>query len=327
MKAAVLGGVGEPLRVEERREPAENPGQALVELRAAAFNRRDHWISVGAYPSLKLPAVLGSDGSGIVTGGPDEWLGREAVICPSIGWGASEAGPGPGFQILGMPGDGTFAEKIAVPAENLFPKPPHLSHREAAALPLAGLTAWRAVKTKAGVKAGERVLVTGAGGGVALAALDFSVASGAEVFVTSGSDAKIRKAVGRGAAGGVRYDQPGWRKRLPGSFDVIVDSAGGEGVGELVRLLGMGGRLVFYGGTRGAWPALLPQHMFFRQVSILGSTMGSPKEFGEMCRFVAEKRLQPAVDSAYPLERAQEGMERLLSEERFGKVVLDIQDS
>ena len=325
MKAAVLSGAGEELRIEERPEPSISRGEAVVELQASAFNRRDHWISIGAYPGLRLPAVLGSDGCGVVSAGPGEWLGREALICPSLGWGGSEAGPGPGFQILGMPSDGTFAEKIAVPVENLFEKPPHLSQQEAAALPLAGLTAWRAVRTKAQVKAGERVLVTGIGGGVALAALDFSVASDAEVYVTSHSDEKIRRAVERGAAGGVRYDEQGWRKRLPDSFDVIIDSAGGDGVGELVRLLGMAGRFVFYGGTRGAWPSLLPQHLFFRQISIIGSTMGSPLEFGHMCKFVGEKRLRPAVDETYQLNRVQEGMERLLSADRFGKVVLDIQ--
>jgi zinc-binding alcohol dehydrogenase/oxidoreductase len=323
LKAAVLAAVGGPLQIEERPDPSRKKGEALVSLRAAAFNRRDHWISIGAYPSLTLPAVLGSDGCGWVEEGPPEWVGKEVVICPSIGWGDRECAPAEGFQILGMPGDGTFAQRISVPAGNLCLKPDHLDPAEAAALPLAGLTAWRAVHTKAQLRPGERVLVTGAGGGVALAALQFALEMGAEAYVTSSCSIKIGRAVELGAAGGVRYDRPGWRKKLPGDFDVVIDSAGGQDFGELVRLLGQAGRLVFYGGTQGAWPQILPQHLFFRQISLLGSTMGSPREFAEMCTFVGEKKIRPSVDSLFPLDRPQAGMDRLMAGDRFGKVVLE----
>ena len=127
-----------------------------------------------------------------------------------------------------------------------------------------------------------------------------------------------------GAAGGARYDLEGWRKKLPRDFNVIIDSAGGQDFGELIKLLGMGGRICFFGGTKGAWPAILPQRLFFKQISIHSSTMGSPREFKALCDFVSEKRLVPIIDSVFPLEEAASAMERLLHKERFGKVVLSV---
>src|SRR6185436_10502176 len=166
-------------------------GEVVVTLRAAALNHRDVWIKTGQYAGLKWPCIPGSDGAGTVSGtgeGVDAaWKNREVIINPSFGWGDHEAAQGGQFTILGLPRDGTLAEKIAVPATQLAPKPSHLSWEEAAALPLAGLTAYRAVHARAKVQRGERVLISGIGGGVALFALQFAVATGAEVWVTSSS--------------------------------------------------------------------------------------------------------------------------------------------
>ncbi len=188
------------------------------------------------------------------------WVGREVIINPSLDWGGRESAQDEAFSILGLPRDGTLAEKISVPVANLSPKPAHLGWEEAAALPLAGLTAYRALFARAHLKAADRVLITGIGGGVALFALQFAVAHGATVFVTSSSGEKISRAVALGAAGGANYKEEGWaaalaRAREP--FDVIVDSAGGEGFNDLIELAAPGGASCFLAppaATRPAWP-------------------------------------------------------------------------
>lgn len=242
--------------------PAPEPaaGEAVVTLKAAALNHRDVWIKLGQYAGLKFPAQPGSDGAGVVTalgaGVDAAWLGREVIINPSFEWGANEAAQGSAFTILGLPLAGTLAEQIAVPATQLAAKPAHLTWVEAAALPLAGLTAYRALFGRAQLRAGEKVLVSGIGGGVALFALQYAVAQGAEVWVTSSSADKIARAVALGAKGGFDYTRDGWTggvaAQVPGGlFDVIVDSAGGVGFEHLIDLAAPGARIVFFGATRG----------------------------------------------------------------------------
>ena len=188
------------------------------------------------------------------------WVGKEVVLCPSLKWGDNPSYQAMDYTILGMPTQGTAATEICVPIGNMAEKPNHLSNVEASAIPLAGLTAWRAVSTKANIQSGETVLITGIGGGTAIFAMQFVIAMGASVFVTSSSKAKIERAVSLGAAGGVLYTEEDWGKQLqrmnPRGFDAIIDSAGGNGFGALIRLLGMGGRLVFFGGTAGKWYTL-----------------------------------------------------------------------
>lgn len=331
MKALILNeGQRAPVLL-DAPDPVPAAGEALVRLEAAALNHRDVYITQGKYPGIVHPAILGSDGCGVVeavTDGDAAWVGRRVVINPSLSWGPNPEVQGPDFSILGMPSHGTLAERIAIPVANLQPAPDHLTSQEAAALPLAGLTAWRALMTRAGLRSGERVLVTGIGGGVALFALQFAVASGAEVWVTSSDPGKIERARALGAQGGALYADEGWSKQLqqmaPAGFDVIIDSAGGAGFGALVRLLAMGGRLAFYGGTRGKWPEILPQHLFFKQVSILASTMGSPSDFEAMVRFVAQHEIRPVVDGIYDLSQAAEGFARLSEGAQFGKVVFTV---
>jgi NADPH:quinone reductase-like Zn-dependent oxidoreductase len=328
MRAVRIEAVGR-VCVGEVQEPVPKPGEALVELRAAALNHRDLWIKLGQYAGLKFPCIPGSDGAGVVVsvgpGGDAKWTGREVVINPSFDWGPLAGAQGPGFSILGLPRDGTLAELIAVPLSQLSAKPAHLGWNEAAALPLAGLTGWRALMSRARLLPGERVLVTGIGGGVALFALQFAVASGNEAWVTSSSDEKIARAVALGARGGFRYDRDGWAKDAavsPGGFDVIIDGAGGPGFGALVDLAAPGGRIAVYGATRGNVPELVLRKIFWKQVSVLGTTMGSPADWTAMTAFVARHGLRPVVSDVFPLARGAEAFDLMERGGQFGKIVL-----
>jgi zinc-binding alcohol dehydrogenase/oxidoreductase len=330
MHAIRIEAVGK-IVLSEVPDPRAEAGEAVVELKAAALNHRDHWIKVGQYAGLKYPCIPGSDGAGVVASvGADadaSWVGREVVINPSFDWGPSESAQGPKFAILGLPRDGTLAARIAVPVSQLAPKPGHLGWEEAAALPLAGLTAWRALISRARLGPGERVLVTGIGGGVALFALQFAAASGNEVWVTSSSDAKISRAVALGARGGFRYDRAGWAAeavKAPGPFDVIIDSAGGAGFGDLIDAAAPGGRIAFYGATRGSVPDVALRKIFWRQVSLLGTTMGSPSDWSAMTAFVETHRLKPVVSEVFPFERGIEAFELMERGGQFGKIVIRI---
>ncbi len=312
-------------------EPQPAAGEAVVAIRAAALNHRDVWIKTGQYAGLKWPCQPGSDGAGVVMAVGDgvdaAWIGREVVINPSFDWGSDEQTQGPNFTILGLPRAGTLAEKISVPVAQLSAKPAHLSWEEAAALPLAGLTAYRAVFARARLRAGERVLVTGIGSGVAWFALQFAVVCGADVWVTSSSAEKIAKAIALGAKGGFHYTRVGWAveaTKIAGMFDVIVDSAGGAGFGDLIDLAAPGGRIVFFGGTRGNGPALPLRKIFWRQLSLLGTTMGSPADWSAMLEFVALHRVRPVVSEVFPLARAAEAFALMERGGQCGKIVVRI---
>jgi NADPH:quinone reductase-like Zn-dependent oxidoreductase len=218
-----------------------------------------------------------------------------------------------------------MAEKVAVPIGQLSAKPPHLAWEEAAALPLAGLTAYRALCSRAEVQRGERVLISGVGGGVALFALQFAVAAGAEVWVTSSSPEKIKQAVERGARGGFNYTEKDWAAgaaKNPGFFDVIIDSAGGEGFERLVDLAAPGGRIAFFGATRGNPPVLPMRKIFWRQLSLLGTTMGSPRDWEAMLAMVGRHKLGPVVSAVFPLDRGAEAFALMERGEQFGKIVV-----
>ena len=332
MQAAVLPGLKQPVALQVMPEPVAAPGQAVVRLRAAAINHRDLFIRLGQYANLKFPLIPGSDGAGTVaavgSSADAAWVGREVIINPALDWGDDPRAQGPGFRILGLPDSGTFAEQIAIPVANLAPKPAHLTWEQAAALPLAGLTAWRALFTRARLQAGEKVLITGIGGGAALFALQFAVAAGARVWVTSSSPDKLARARALGAAGGADYRAAGWGPDLQaaagGLFDVIVDSAGGEGFGQLIELTKPGGRLVFFGATRGNPSAFDLRRGFFRQINLLGTTMGSPADFGGMTAFVAQHRIVPVVDRVLPLAQAEAAFGHMEAAAQFGKIVLSV---
>lgn len=300
--------------------PKAKAGEALVQLQAAALNHRDLWITKGKYPGIRLNTILGSDGVG-------EWNGKHYLINPNINWGDSEAVQHFAYHILGMPTNGTFAEQVVVAEDRLHEMPKHLSVEQAAALPLGGLTAYRALFTKCQVKAGDRVLISGVGGGVALFACQFAIAAGAEVYVTSSSEEKIQKAINLGAKGGYLYTQNDWATQLLeaiGGVDAIVDSAAGDGFADFIKVCHPAGRICFYGGTNGKINGIHPQLMFWKQLTIQGSTMGSDKEFAAMIEFVAQHKIEPIVDRIFELKEGRAALEYMDSGEQFGKIVLRI---
>lgn len=331
MKAAYLEAIGKPLTVIDTEKPVAGPGEAVVQVKAAALNRRDVWIQHGRYFLKDYPAILGSDCAGVVSevgpGVGQAWVGQEVMVDPGTDWGSNPSAHSADYKILGMPQPGSFAEYVKVPAQNLHPRPPHLSFEQAAALPLGGLTAYRALFTKCQLLPAEKVLVTGAGGGVALFAVQFAVAAGAEVWVTSGADEKLEKARTLGVAGGVNYRKDGWSKELKlqtNGFDVIIDSAAGEGFVQLVKLAKPGGRIGIYGGTTGMIGHINPAELFWKQLTIYGSTMGTAADFAGMLRLVNEKHLQPVVDVVFPLEQAEQAMRYMEAGRQFGKIVLRV---
>ncbi len=331
MKAVFLKGIDQDLSCEETQTPSPEGDEVLVKIRSAALNHRDIWIQKGKYPDIAPPCILGSDGCGVVveTGpdAPEELKDKEVVINPGIAWGSDERHQSRSFRVLGMPDPGTFSEYFCISAQYIYEKPPHLDSRHAAALPLGGLTAYRALFSRAKLQEGEKVLITGVGGGVAQIALQLALEAGAEVHVTSGADSKIRKAMELGAQSGVNYKEERWGeaiKKRTGGFDVILDSAGGRTFSQLVRIAKPGGRIAFYGGTNGNIQDLSPQIMFWKQLTLLGSTMGSDKDFKEMLAFAREKEITPEVDRVFSLDEPQKALDHLNSGEQFGKVVLDV---
>jgi NADPH:quinone reductase-like Zn-dependent oxidoreductase len=333
MRAIVLTAVGDVdnLRMEQRPDPRPGPAEAVVRLHAAALNRRDVWIRKGQYAGIKVPIILGSDGAGEVVDTGERvdraWRGREVVIDPSLNWGTDERAQDSAFNILGLPVDGTYGEMVVVPAANLHPRPAHLSWEEAAAVPLASVTAFRALVTRARVQSGETVLITGIGGGVATTALQIARHLGAKVYVTSGHDAKIEGAKRLGAMGGVNHRRDDWVKSLIADIgsrpDVIVDGAGGETFNKALDALKPGGRLVSYGSTLGAAQHVEIRRIFWKQLNVLGSTMGSPSDFAAMLKLY-ESGLKPVIDKVFPLEQAGDAHIRMEAGDQFGKIVLKI---
>ncbi len=329
MKAIVLASAQEPVVYREIERPVIAANEVLVQIKAAALNRRDYWITIGKYAGIKYPSVLGSDGAGIVVEVGDavdkNWLKKEVIINPGNNWGPNESYQGRDFTILGLPENGTLAEYVKVKAEYIYPKPAHLAWEQAAALPLAGLTTFRALCTKGQAKKGDRVLVTGVGGGTGVFTLQWAVAAGCEVYVTSGSESKLERAKLLGATGGVNYLATDWAeqlKQMAGGFDVIIDSALGDDFDKLLDLANPGGRVVFFGGTAGNIPALNGRKIFWKQLQILGTTMGSPADFKAMLAFVNKHRVVPVVDEVFAFTDAAAAFSKLANSSQFGKIVL-----
>jgi NADPH:quinone reductase-like Zn-dependent oxidoreductase len=330
MEAWVLRKIKTPLEREHRDSPKPSPGEVVVRLFAAALNRRDFWITQGMYPGIKLPTILGSDGAGIVEqAGSDvdqqTWGGREVIINPGWSWGDDRRVQSSDFKILGMPVDGTLATHVVVPTDYLVPKPPYLDWHASAALPLAGLTAYRALFTQGELRPGMRVLITGAGGGVATMGLLFATAAGAQVYVTSSDDAKRQRATAFGAKGAYNYRDPDWHKSLIadiGGVDLVLDGAGGDSYTALLEVLAPGGRLVNYGMTAGNPPQLDLFRVFWKQLQIVGSTMGSPQDFQAMVDFVDKHRITPCVDRVVPFHQADDAIAAMREAPQFGKTVI-----
>jgi NADPH:quinone reductase-like Zn-dependent oxidoreductase len=315
--------------------PVPGPHEALVQVRAAALNHRDVWMVDGKYPGTKTNVTLGSDGCGVVvevgSNAHEDWLGKEVVLNPNVGWGDDPRCQSKDYSILGNPTPGTFAEFVAVPMDRLHLKPAHLSVQEAAALPLGGLTAYRAVVGQGGVSKDDVVLISGFGGGVAQFAFQFAKAMGAKVFVTSGSRNKLQQATKMGAAGAVNYRDADWAQQLQrlsgGGFTLAIDSAGGAQLNALVRLMLPAGRIVCYGATLGRPEHLDLHRIFYYQLRLQGSTMGSDAEFLQMLEFVGKHQIKPVLDGALPFKEAPQAFARMKAGEQLGKIVLQVADA
>jgi len=330
MKALLLTGPGK-IEWKEVPKPTLSAGKALVKIKATALNRRDDWIREGKYPNIKFGVTMGSDGAGVVEEVFDEsnqaWVGQEVVINPNIDWGTDLEVQSLKYTILGMPVDGTFAEYIAVPIDRLHHKPFHLDFLQAAALPLGGLTAFRALFRKGGLRASQNVLISGFGGGVAQFAFLFAKAIGANVYVTSGSDEKLEKAMKLGAKGAYNYKKETnytdlWKTK--GGFDLVIDSAGGDQLNSFIKVLRPNGKIVFYGATNGLPSKIDLYRMFWNQLSLLGATMGNDHEFNEMLAFVSKYQIRPLVDSIRPFSKIAESFADITKPNKVGKIVFQV---
>lgn len=343
--------------------PKEN--EVVVKITAAALNHRDLFLRQHLYPGTTFGVPLLADGAGIVTStgsspAAKKWQGKRVIINPGNGWKDDPEGPESpkGYAILGgtkMNPLGTLGETVTIDAGELEDAPTHLSSIEAAALPLTGLTAWRATMTKSGnAKPGRNILITGIGGGVAIMALLFAVAAGANVYVSSGSQEKIDRAKSMGAKGGINYKEKGWEKTLkellPADrkhLDAIIDGAGGDVVDKGARLLRVstsmyrklfdvradndlqpGGVISIYGMTTSPTMPFLMSAVL-KNIEVRGSTMGSRKEFADMVKFVQEKNLKPVVSRSVGggldnLEGIDSLFEDMKAGKQFGKLVIEV---
>jgi NADPH:quinone reductase-like Zn-dependent oxidoreductase len=330
MKALLLSGPG-VIEFKDVPTPTPGNGQALVKMKAAALNRRDDWIRDGKYPNIRFGVIMGSDGAGIVEAVGNEadqpWVGQEVVINPNIDWGPDLDVQSGKYTILGMPVDGTFAEYAVVPIDRLHHKPFHLDFLQASALPMGGLTAFRALFRKGELKAGQNVLISGFGGGVAQFAFLFAKAAGANVYVTSGSSDKLEKALKLGAKGAYNYKKEAsfpdlWKTK--GGFDLVIDSAGGDQINNFIKILKPKGKIVFYGATNGLPAKLDMYRMFWNQLSLLGSTMGNDHEFSEMISFVSKHQIRPLIDSIRPFSKMIDSFPDITKPNKVGKIVFQI---
>ncbi|MFE2595411.1 zinc-binding dehydrogenase [Streptomyces sp. NPDC057617] len=301
------------LELGERPAPEARPGWTTVTVKAASLNHHDLWSLRGVgLAEDKLPMILGCDAAGL-----DE-DGNEVVVHSVIGQTGHGVGPRETGSILTERYQGTFAERVTVPVWNVLPKPPELSFEEAACLPTAWLTAYRMLFTNAGVRPGDSVLVQGAGGGVATAAIVLGSAAGLRVYATSRDAAKRARAVELGA---LEAFEPG--ARLPGRVDAVIETVGAATWSHSIKCLRRGGTLVISGATSGDRPAHAElTRIFFLELRVVGSTMGSKDELEDLLAFCAAKGVRPVIDEVLPLDRAREGFARMAGGELFGKVVL-----
>jgi NADPH:quinone reductase-like Zn-dependent oxidoreductase len=308
-------GGPEVLRYEDAPDPEPRDGEVLVELRAASLNHLDVWVRKGL-PSVPKPRILGADGAGVVAG-----TGERVVINPGILRDGK-------MHIVGETMDGTHAELIAVPRDSVHPIPDGLSFEEAAAFPLVFETAYRMLVPRARLQEGEWVLVWGIGGGVATAALALAKALGARVVVTSSSDAKLRRALELGADAAVNHETDDVVAQVKeitgGGAHVVVDDVGEATWKRTLDAARPEGRVVVCGATTGPNPPAALHRIWWKQLSILGSTMGTPDDFRGAYDLIAAGKAKPVVDSVFPLAEAAAAHERLEAGEQLGKIVLRI---
>ncbi|KZT71333.1 NAD(P)-binding protein [Daedalea quercina L-15889] len=327
--------------LEQRALPSVQKGQVLVKLGAAGFNHREVWIRKGLYPGIAFGAVLGADGAGTVAAAADPsdpLLNKRVFLVPMRGWESHPDAPeSPKFALLGggnVVPLGTFAEYVAVERDQVIATPDHLDDEHAAAWPTGGVTAWRASVVNARANKGDNILITGIGGGVALLAMQICLARGANIYVSSGSQDKIRQAVSLGAKAGVNYKSDDWpaqlgkllkekSPRMP-FLSAVIDSGGGDIMSKVNNVLKPGGRVVVYGMTAGP-SVILTMREVLKNQQLVGSTMGSHKDLVDATNFLAEHRIVPVVSHVVDgLENAEEGFELIDKGLQFGKIVIRI---
>jgi NADPH:quinone reductase-like Zn-dependent oxidoreductase len=342
MKAARINSHGGPevLQIEEIEDPKPGPEEVLVEVRACALNHLDLWVRNGI-PGHKfpLPMTPGCDVAGVVREAGSSVKGVRArdrvVVQPGLSCHrcnvclAGEDNLCRSYGILGETRNGGCAELVAVPAINIIPLRENVSFEEAAAVPLTFLTAWHMVVSRGRIRPGEDVLIHAGGSGVGVAAIQIAKLHGARVITTVGTDAKARRAKDLGADDTInhrKYDFYPETRKLTGKrgVDLIIDSVGADVWHDNIRSLKSGGRLVTCGVTSGFEVTTDIRYIFFRNLSILGSTMGSKSELLHIMRLVERKALKPVVDTVYPLKKIAEAHKRLEERKSFGKIVLKI---
>ncbi|CAL9521729.1 MULTISPECIES: zinc-binding dehydrogenase [Streptomyces] len=303
------------LELGERPEPDVPLGWTTIDVKAASLNHHDLWSLRGVgLGEESLPMILGCDAAGV------DADGNEVVLYSVIGATGHGVGPRERPSILTEKYQGTFAERVAVPQWNVLPKPKELSFEEAACLPTAWLTAYRMLFTNAEVRPGDSVLVQGAGGGVATAAIVLGAAAGLRVFATSRDETKRRRAEELGAEAAFESGA-----RLPHRMDAVIETVGAATWSHSVKSLKPGGRLVISGATSGPNPpATELNRIFFLELKVVGSTMGSKEELAGLLNFCAAKGVRPVIDSTLPLDRAREGFEKMATGDLFGKIVLTV---
>ncbi|MDR6864155.1 zinc-binding dehydrogenase [Phycicoccus sp. 3266] len=305
------------LEVGERPDPTPREGWTTVTLRTAGLNHHDVWSLKGVgLPADRLPMVLGCDGAGVDEDGNEVIV--HAVV-PSDGWQGDET-LDPRRTLLSELHDGTLAEKVAVPRHNLVPKPEGLSWEHAACLSTAWLTAYRMLFTNAGLTPGATVLVQGAGGGVSTALVQLGAAAGYRMWVTSRDESKGQRALEIGADRAFANGE-----RLPERVDAVMETVGAATWSHSVNSLNPGGTIVISGATSGDAPAKAElTKIFFKQLRVVGSTMGTRLELERLARFVVQRGIEPVVDSVLPLADARTGFERMAGGDVFGKVVFTV---
>jgi zinc-binding alcohol dehydrogenase/oxidoreductase len=319
-------GGPEVLVLEEVADPEPGPGEVLVRLRASALNHLDVWIRKGL-PSVPKPRILGADGAGIVEALGEGVSGFEPGERVVLNPGIEE--PGGSIHVIGEHADGTNAELIAVPATNVHPIPAGLSFEEAAAFPLVFETAYRMLVTRAALREGEWVLAWGIGSGVSTASLAIAKALGARVIVTSSSDVKLERAAELGADAAVNHataDVKAVVKEITGGHgvDVVVEHVGEATWRTSLDVAAPGARIAVCGATSGPNPPAALHRIWWKQLSILGSTMGTGEDFAGAYELVASGRARPVVDTVLPLEEIRAAHERMEAGEQLGKIVLSI---
>jgi NADPH:quinone reductase-like Zn-dependent oxidoreductase len=325
-----VGPAGVRVRERPRTEPA--PGRVAIAVKAASINHLDLWMANGAQ-RVTPPRVIAADGAGVVqaSGDPSWRPGDEVVVYPVVcDWECDWCRAGqnvrcPHFGVIGEHSDGTACELLHVDARNVFGKPKGLSWEEAAAFPLTFLTAWRMLTTRARLQPGEKVLVVGASAGVAVAAIRIAKHLGARVFATSRAEDKRQRAMEIGAEAvfdSKEFSKP-VREASGGGVDVVFEHVGPATLGESMRAVVQGGRVVTCGSTSGVKAEITMPRLFWGQIDLLGSTMGNVGEFREVLEAI-EKGLRPVVDSVYPLTDVEAALTRLDAAEQFGKVVLSV---